>query len=64
MVYLLLFSALWVNLFLFWFWQRRLTDEAAGMIPDCCLGIVVCLTIGIVDRWAIAPFLVDVINLS
>ena len=64
MVYLLLFSALWGNVFLIWFWQRRLQGETDCIFPDCCLGIFVCLAIGVVDRLAIAPFLVDVINLS
>lgn len=64
MVYLLLFSGLWVNLLLFWFWQRRLRLRDPVLLRDCCMALAGCLLVGIVDRLLIAPFLVDVIKLS
>ena len=64
MVYLFLFSGMWINVILFWFWQRRLCARGSGFVSDCCLSLIGCIAVSIVNRLAIAPFLVEVINLS
>lgn len=62
MAFLLMFSGLWVNAVLLFFWLRRLTLGPEELWPDVLVCFGLCLVIGMADIHVIAPFLADVIN--
>lgn len=61
-VFLLLFSSLWTNPFILWYWCRCLRGNSCRFAADTVLCAVFCVLIGLLDHCAIAPFLADVIN--
>ncbi len=64
MTVLLLFSAWLINPVLLLYWLRCLHGDFRSHLPDTAATALLCGLIGAVDHGLIAPFLLDVINLS